>query len=285
MALWITGLLLSAAILIGHAPDAALALVLSKDGQNLSGGDMTMGRHILASEGAGTSGAMPAYHGPSLYTIWLYTIHGWLMSVAWGALAPAAILVAYKFKDLPSRGLWFQIHRAMMALAYIMQLVGVAVVSVPISWTGMLHYPRQTQIHYSVGLLVQALAFIQVLLAFVGRPSHGSHLRRTWNVAHWWMGRLLLLLGIVLVYDGLLLYRNGRKDQWKFISFSAYLFAIFLVAAGKDAMDETKLPPPAAATGLQPGKQSAIDLSKGHQAKVQPDTPTCSPRISTQPHV
>ena len=57
---------------------------------------------------------MPAYHGPSLYTIWLYTIHGWLMSVAWGALAPAAILVAYKFKDLPSRGLWFQIHRAMM---------------------------------------------------------------------------------------------------------------------------------------------------------------------------
>ena len=57
---------------------------------------------------------MPAYHGPSLYTIWLYTIHGWLMAIAWGALAPAAIVVAYKFKDLPSRGLWFQIHRAMM---------------------------------------------------------------------------------------------------------------------------------------------------------------------------
>ena len=50
----------------------------------------------------------------------------------------------------------------MQVLAYVMQLVGVAVVSVPISYTGMLHYPRQTQIHYSVGLLVQALAFIQV---------------------------------------------------------------------------------------------------------------------------
>ena len=55
---------------------------------------------------------------------------------------------------------------------------------------------------------------VKVLLAFVGRPSHGSHLRRTWNVAHWWMGRLLLLLGIVLVYDGLLLYRNGRSKSW-----------------------------------------------------------------------
>ena len=51
----------------------------------------------------------------SLYTIWLYTIHGWLMAVAWGALAPAAILIAYKFKDqLHTRGLWFQLHRAMM---------------------------------------------------------------------------------------------------------------------------------------------------------------------------
>ena len=60
----------------------------------------------------------------------------------------------------------------MQALAYVMQLVGVAVVSVPISWTGMLHYPRQTKIHYSVGLLVQALAFIQV------HPSQGGPGRR-----------------------------------------------------------------------------------------------------------
>ena len=36
------------------------------------------------------------------------------MGVAWGALAPAGILVAYKFRKLPSSGLWFQIHRAML---------------------------------------------------------------------------------------------------------------------------------------------------------------------------
>ena len=61
-----------------------------------------------------TGGAPKPYKGPSEYQIWLYTIHGWLMGVAWGALAPAGILVAYKFRNLPSRGLWFQIHRAMM---------------------------------------------------------------------------------------------------------------------------------------------------------------------------
>ena len=48
-------------------------------------------------------------------------------------------------------------------------------------------------------------------------------------------------------------------NQWKFISFSAYLFALFLVAAGKDSLDEIKLPPPAA-MGAQSGKQSAIDV-------------------------
>ena len=68
----------------------------------------------------------------------------------------------------------------MQALAYIMQLVGVAVVSVPISYTGMLHYPRQTQIHYSVGLLVQALAFIQVHHPKAAPPCAGMHALLLW---------------------------------------------------------------------------------------------------------
>ncbi|CAK0760549.1 hypothetical protein CVIRNUC_002780 [Coccomyxa viridis] len=209
----------------------------------------------------------------SLYTIWLYTIHGWLMAVAWGALAPAAILIAYKFKDqLHTRGLWFQLHRAMMALAYVMQLAGVALVSVPIHQTGLHNYMRQTKIHISIGLLVQCLAFLQVAFALIGRPHLDSSYRRSWNAAHWWNGRLLLLLGIVQIYDGLLLYRSDAADQWKFISLSAYLFLLFATAAAKDAFDEVRLPPPAAKGGLQPGKQSAGSLAAAERAKqMQPE--------------
>ena len=42
----------------------------------------------------------------------------------------------------------------------------------------------------------------------MGRPHLDSSYRRSWNAAHWWNGRLLLLLGIVQIYDGLLLYRS-----------------------------------------------------------------------------
>ena len=50
----------------------------------------------------------------------------------------------------------------MQALAYVMQLAGVALVSVPIHQTGIHNYMRQTKIHISMGLLVQCLAFLQV---------------------------------------------------------------------------------------------------------------------------
>lgn len=142
-------------------------------------------------------------------------------------------------------------------LAYIVQLAGAALVSVPISYEGITKYPRQTTIHIVLGILLQCLAFIQVTpslgpgstdcpdtepsrkflldtvraaicatsmgmevdvsccgvkvaTAFIGRPSLDSRFRRSWNVAHWWNGRLLLLLGIALIYDGLLLYRSGK---------------------------------------------------------------------------
>ena len=51
----------------------------------------------------------------------------------------------------------------MQALAYIMQLPGIAVVSVPISQWGISKYPRQSTIHLINGLVLQCLAFIQVL--------------------------------------------------------------------------------------------------------------------------
>jgi len=86
------------------------ALVHARTGQS---SPMESPSDLEPCTGGGASAAMP-YKGPSLYTIWLYTIHGWLMSVAWGALAPAAILIAYKFKDLGPSSLWFQLHRALM---------------------------------------------------------------------------------------------------------------------------------------------------------------------------
>ncbi len=36
------------------------------------------------------------------------------MSIAWGVLAPAAIVLAYNFKNVPPTNMWFHAHRALM---------------------------------------------------------------------------------------------------------------------------------------------------------------------------
>lgn len=71
--------------------------------------------------------------------------------------------------------------------------------------SSMVHYPW-------LGVPeIKVVVLLQVLAAMVKRPSQASHYRRAWNVAHVWTGRLSLILGIVLIFDGLLLYHSGQR--------------------------------------------------------------------------
>ncbi|EIE22951.1 hypothetical protein COCSUDRAFT_41963 [Coccomyxa subellipsoidea C-169] len=195
-------------------------------------------------------GVVSRGHNPKAHTkppdniLFMYEVHGWLMSIAWGVLAPAAIVLAYNFKNVPPTNMWFHAHRALMLLAYLMQLAGVGVIIavMPQYWD---YYSRQVMIHISVGIACEFLAGMQVLSAMVKRPGKASPYRRTWSVAHIWTGRLLLIVGIVLIFDGLLLYHSGKPYQHLFVILSAILFFFFSVAAGKDAYDQVRLPPPA----------------------------------------
>ncbi|CAL8465580.1 g5116 [Coccomyxa elongata] len=195
---------------------------------------------------ATTSGPCSKCGKPPDNILFMYQVHGWLMSIAWCVLAPAAIVLAYNFRNVPPSNMWFHAHRAIMLVAYLMQLAGVGVVIavMPQYWEV---YSRQVMIHISVGIALEILAGGQVLVAMVKRPSQASRYRRAWNVAHVWTGRLLLILGIVLIFDGLLLYHSGQPYQHLFIALSAVLFFFFSVAVGKDAYDQVGLPPPAVA--------------------------------------
>jgi hypothetical protein len=44
----------------------------------------------------------------------MYEVHGWLMSLAWGVLAPAAIVLAYNFRNVGPTSMWFHAHRILM---------------------------------------------------------------------------------------------------------------------------------------------------------------------------
>ncbi|BDA49891.1 probable cytochrome b561 and DOMON domain-containing protein At3g25 [Coccomyxa sp. Obi] len=213
-----------------------------------------------------TSGACSKCGKPPDNILFMYEVHGWLMSIAWGVLAPAAIVLAYNFRNVPPSNMWFHAHRAIMLVAYLMQLAGVGVVIavMPQYWEV---YSRQVMIHIAVGIALEILAGGQVLAAMVKRPSQASRYRRAWNVAHTWTGRLLLLLGIALIFDGLLLYHSGQPYQHLFIALSAILFFFFSVAAGKDAYDQVGLPPPAVAMAAA---AKLPELGKLPEAALQP---------------
>ena len=44
----------------------------------------------------------------------MYEVHGWLMSLAWGVLASAAIVLAYSFRKVGPTSMWFHAHRILM---------------------------------------------------------------------------------------------------------------------------------------------------------------------------
>ena len=54
----------------------------------------------------------------------MYEVHGWLMSLAWGVLAPAAIVLAYNFRNVGPTSMWFHAHRILMVSSLTESLIG-----------------------------------------------------------------------------------------------------------------------------------------------------------------
>lgn len=61
---------------------------------------------------------------------------------------------------------------------------------------------RTSFFHRGLGIAVQAIFTLQ-LSALLARPKTTSRLRRTWNLLHWWGGRIGLGLAIWNIYLGL----------------------------------------------------------------------------------
>ena len=81
---------------------------------------------------------------------------------------------------------------------------------------------------------------MQVIIAFALRPKAFSHLRRYWNVAHWNLGRVVLVMGIVNLYIGMHAY--GVSAGY-YIALSVVLAFFLVVAVVKDAIDVISMPP------------------------------------------
>jgi len=87
----------------------------------------------------------------------LLQIHGWLMCLAWGFLAPFGIVIAC-FRTVRGMGAWwFHLHRALLLLGFLASLAGLSV--------GVYLDPGRGGLvwqHKIIGIAVNMAALIQV---------------------------------------------------------------------------------------------------------------------------
>jgi hypothetical protein len=136
--------------------------------------------------------------------------HGWCMAISWGFLLPAGITIA-AFKSVkPFKGstAWFQLHRAMMILGFLLSLAGVGLgAQLPVNRL----LKKQ---HRTIGITVTVLAGLQCVLPFLWRPKPDQYLRRHWNMLHYIFGRAALALAFANLFIGLYLTHRAQKWSW-----------------------------------------------------------------------
>lgn len=112
-------------------------------------------------------------------------VHGWLMAVAWGGLAPLAIGVA-----LGARGggsAWFTLHRAVQCATLLLSSAGLVLGA--LSHADKPDNEPEVVAHVALGSTVVGLALLQGSALFF-RPHPAAAGRATWTAAHKTVGYL-----------------------------------------------------------------------------------------------
>jgi hypothetical protein len=143
------------------------------------GGPVHTNIDFLTGTAISGGGSVPLTHFQKV--VWT---HGMLMTVGWGWIIPAGILVA-RFK-LGASGLWFKVHRAGQVLGLLLGFVGLAVIVSGVREEKRAHFMVT---HAKVGLAVMVAAGLQPLNALIKRPkpADGDHMsfnRMVWELVH-----------------------------------------------------------------------------------------------------
>ncbi|KAJ3208231.1 hypothetical protein HDU82_002770 [Entophlyctis luteolus] len=132
--------------------------------------------------------------------------HGALMFTAWAVLLPVGIFIARYLKDRLGAG-WYVLHKwIMIAGVSICTVAGLVIIELSVP-TGSSRFSGSQ--HAILGAIITlALYPLQIILGLVSNalfdPSRPSI--PWWDQVHWWIGRLLLLLGILNTFFGLILF-------------------------------------------------------------------------------
>lgn len=136
-------------------------------------------------------------------------VHGVLNTVSWGILLPMGAMTARYLKVFKSADpAWFYLHIACQTSAY---GVGVA------GWATGLKLGSDSpgityDTHRNIGITLFCLGTLQVF-ALLLRPKKDHKYRFYWNLYHWSVGYVVIILSIVNIFKGFDILEP--EDKWK----------------------------------------------------------------------
>ena len=186
--------------------------------------------------------------------------HMWLMTIGWGFLLPLGVLLARMLKvdesnslptkndssvsgaitkgddleDLKSQNIsnkpqkvaiWFQTHRAIQTLGFVLGVVGFALGFVENG--GWDSEEEVVETHRNLGIATAVLMVIQ-MTALLWRPAKDHKVRKPWSLWHVWVGRVIIVLIIANIYYGMT--KVEVLDTWTWATYTAVLAVMLLVA-------------------------------------------------------
>ncbi|XP_072999234.1 cytochrome b561 and DOMON domain-containing protein At3g25290-like [Typha latifolia] len=126
-------------------------------------------------------------------------VHGILNAVSWGVLLPMGGIIARYLKAFKSADpAWFYLHVSCQLIGY---GVGVA------GWATGLKLGSQSKgitytTHRNIGIALFSLATLQIFALFL-RPNKDHKSRFYWNIYHHLVGYVVIVLGVVNIFEGL----------------------------------------------------------------------------------
>ncbi|KAI7840061.1 hypothetical protein COHA_006192 [Chlorella ohadii] len=167
----------------------------------------------------------------------LIAAHLWLLLLGWGVFIPLGIVIARTMKERDP--LWFHLHRAIQCLGLLMGLIGFGLgFAIAGGWNG--RFP----VHRNLGMAATIFGLVQ-LPALRWRPKLTSPHRRLFNLCHWYIGRVAVILAVANIFYGMIAVLAVSSGAWA--AYTAVLGVIVGLAVLKESYEYCKLPPPGAA--------------------------------------
>eukprot|EP01127_Copromyxa_protea_P012926 TRINITY_DN3410_c0_g1_i1.p1 TRINITY_DN3410_c0_g1~~TRINITY_DN3410_c0_g1_i1.p1 ORF type:complete len:575 (+),score=109.78 TRINITY_DN3410_c0_g1_i1:31-1725(+) len=156
--------------------------------------------------------------------------HGALMIIGWGTFLIVGVMIARYGKDVLTEGGWFRVHQILQGIGLFLTTIGLIIAFVMVDGA---HFT--TDFHGQLGLTVMILAYLQTLGGIFRPhvPQEGQEkttLRKAFEIAHPWGGRITLLLSIITIFAGISIWWHW----WVFILYGCFLgLLVILVVAGE----------------------------------------------------